>query len=288
MIGSLPRSTSVSTTCWQGAVRTVFGMADATRASFGNMRSLSIRPVGGCDLTRSRIARACSSRSATPSAHDMRWRVAYVLISSGKRDPLTRSNSSAGPPARITCCAIALTSRFGSTSRVMRAQLPALFQEADERRQIVPVRGDPARRRRIAPAWLPLLPSAIDITSSCPRTGARASAAPSRYGDGGSASSARAASSASASALRRARSTPPARRTSVRISAATAAGTPCSPSWPRIRRPSAGSASHASSTGSVSLPSCRSWPTDLPAVVSSIALSSTSSAIWNARPSARP
>ena len=61
---SLPRSMSVSTTCWQGAVRTVLGMADATRASFGNMRSLSIRPVGGCDLTRSKIERASVSTSS--------------------------------------------------------------------------------------------------------------------------------------------------------------------------------------------------------------------------------
>ena len=48
--------------------------------------------------------------------------------------------------------------------------------------------------------------------------------------------------------------------------------------------PSAGSASQASSTGRVSFPSCRSWPTDLPAVASSIALSSTSSAIWKRAP----
>ena len=75
-IGSVPRSTSVSTTSWQGALRTVFGVADATRASLGSMRSLSIRPAGGCDFTRSRIARACSSRSATPSAQDTRCRVA--------------------------------------------------------------------------------------------------------------------------------------------------------------------------------------------------------------------
>ena len=50
----------------------------------------------------------------------------------------------------------------------------------------------------------------------------------------------------------------PAARTSFKISATIPAGTPCSPRCSRTRRASAGSASQASSTGSVSFPSCRS------------------------------
>jgi len=76
MMGSLPRSGLVSTTSWQGADDTVRGMAVATRPSFGSMRILSSKPAGGCDLTRSEMARACWSRSSTPSAQDMRRRVA--------------------------------------------------------------------------------------------------------------------------------------------------------------------------------------------------------------------
>ncbi len=75
-MGSLVRSGSVSTTCWQGALRTSFGVAVATRASLGSMRTLSIKPAGGCDFTRARMARACSSRSVTPSTQDIRRRVA--------------------------------------------------------------------------------------------------------------------------------------------------------------------------------------------------------------------
>ena len=76
MIGSFDRSGVVSTTSWQGAAVTVRGIAVATRASLGSMRILSISPAGGCDFTSSPMVRACSSRSATPSAHDMRRRVA--------------------------------------------------------------------------------------------------------------------------------------------------------------------------------------------------------------------
>ncbi len=75
-IGSLPRSGSVSTTSWQGAWRTNFGVAAATRASLGSMRTLSSSPTGGCVFTSSRMARACSSRSPTPSAQEIRRRVA--------------------------------------------------------------------------------------------------------------------------------------------------------------------------------------------------------------------
>ena len=76
MIGSFAEIGVVSTTSWQGALVTVRGMRRATRASLGSMRILSIRPAGGCDCTSSPMVRACSSRSATPSAHDMRRRVA--------------------------------------------------------------------------------------------------------------------------------------------------------------------------------------------------------------------
>ncbi len=204
----------------------------------------------------------------------------------GKREPLTRSKSSAGPPARIERCAISESSRTGSISARDAPELAALLEVGARTRADRPgarERRAPRRRRRSlalvrdAPSGLPLDGEQRQVAQRV-RDRARAAAS----------SSDSTASAASSSARCRARSMPPASRQRCRISAATSAGTPSSPSCARTCLPSAGSASQASSTGSVSLPSCRSWPTDLPAVASSTSASSTSSAIWKARPSARP
>jgi hypothetical protein len=64
-----------------------------------------------------------------------------------------------------------------------------------------------------------------------------------------------------------------------KMACASSAGMPCSPRASRMRVRKSGSASQASKTGKVSLPSCKSRPPDLPVVLSSVAQSRMSSTI---------
>ena len=60
-----------------------------------------------------------------------------VLISSGKRDPLTFSNKSAGPPALVTRSAISVISSSGSTSALMRLSQPRLLELGGKRLHVL-------------------------------------------------------------------------------------------------------------------------------------------------------
>ncbi len=84
-IGSTSRSTSspVSTTSWQGPLRTDFGIESAIDFSFARPFTFSTRPCGGCISSTSSSFDATSSRRSTPNARHIRRSVPNWLISSG-------------------------------------------------------------------------------------------------------------------------------------------------------------------------------------------------------------
>ena len=132
MIGSVSRSTwsPVSTTSWQGAFETVFGIESAIDLSVPSLRTLSTRPCGGGSSSTSPSFVATSSRRSTPKAMHMRRSVPNWLIRSGSFEPLTFSKRSAGPPALTTRSVISVISSSGSTSAATRTSSPSRSSRA--------------------------------------------------------------------------------------------------------------------------------------------------------------
>ncbi len=84
-IGNRSRSTSspVSTTSWQAAFETSFGIESAIDFSFPSERTLSTSPCGGCSSRISPSLSARSSSFSTPNAMHIRFSVPNWLIRSG-------------------------------------------------------------------------------------------------------------------------------------------------------------------------------------------------------------
>ena len=118
------------TSSWLGARRTVFGRESAIDLSFCRPRTLSTRPAGGCISSTSPSFDATLSSDGASNARHMRRSVPNWLISSGCSEPLTFSNSSAGPPALTVRSLISVISSTGSTSAPMRTSSPSRSRSA--------------------------------------------------------------------------------------------------------------------------------------------------------------
>ena len=127
--GRLSRFTSapLNTCCWQGGVRSRSGRALSRSSSRPPKRVASLRPLGGrgcCNRARRSPRASSSSGSSMPMLHTTRSTVPSRFTATGMDEPITFSNSRAGPPRARTRSAIAATSRSGSTGAVIRRSWP--------------------------------------------------------------------------------------------------------------------------------------------------------------------
>ena len=137
-IGSRSRSTSspVRTISCAGPLRTVFGRESAIDFSFCRPCTFATSPSGGCISSTSPSRRATSSSDDAPNARHIRRSVPNWLISSGCDEPLTFSNSSAGPPALTTRSLISVISRSGIDLGGDANELALALEQRDPRAEI--------------------------------------------------------------------------------------------------------------------------------------------------------
>ncbi len=113
----------LNTCWWQGGVRSRSGRAFTRSQSTPPKRLSSLRPLGGRGCC-SRASRSPSSSSSSgrsmPMLHSTRSWVPSRFTATGMEEPITFSNSRAGPPQLSTRSAMAASSRSGSTGAVMR------------------------------------------------------------------------------------------------------------------------------------------------------------------------
>ncbi len=125
--GSWSRSTSspVRTTSCTGPSFTFFGGTCVIAPSFPNASRTPTNPCGSSGFSSPPIRSEISAYDFRPRAFSSRRSVPYTFIASGMRDPRTFSKRSAGPPAFCTRSTISPTSRYGSTSALMRFRSPS-------------------------------------------------------------------------------------------------------------------------------------------------------------------
>ncbi len=127
--GSCSRSTSspVRTTSCTGASEdfTFFGGTCVMAPSFPNASRTPTNPCGSSGFSSPPIFSEISAYDFRPSAFSRRRSVPYTFIARGMLEPRTFSKSSAGPPALFTRSTISPTSRYGSTSALMRLRSPS-------------------------------------------------------------------------------------------------------------------------------------------------------------------
>jgi len=118
-------SSPVRTTSWHAPRRTVRGRESAIDFSFCRPRTFATRPCGGCISSTSPMRSPTASSDGASKARHIRRSVPNWLISSGSSEPLTFSNSSAGPPDFTVRSVISVISRCGSTSAPTRTSSPS-------------------------------------------------------------------------------------------------------------------------------------------------------------------
>ncbi len=127
--GSRSRSTSspVSTTSWTGAspLFTFFGGTCVIAPSLPKASRTPTKPCGSSGRSSPPIFSEISVYDVSPSAFSRRRSVPNTFIARGMLEPRTFSKSRAGPPALFTRSTISPTSRYGSTSALMRLRSPS-------------------------------------------------------------------------------------------------------------------------------------------------------------------
>lgn len=135
--GSWSRSTSSprSTTSWTGASLTFFGGTWVIAPSFPKASRTPTKPCGSSGLSSPPIFSEMSPYDFSPRAFSSLRSVPNTFIASGIADPRTFSKSSAGPWAFCTRSTISPTSRYGSTSALMRLRSPSRSRARNRERR---------------------------------------------------------------------------------------------------------------------------------------------------------
>ncbi len=104
---------------------TFFGGTCVIAPSFPKASRMPTKPWGSSGLSSPPIFSEISEYDFRPRALSRRRSVPNTFIARGMSEPFTFSKSRAGPPALFTRSTISPTSRYGSTSALMRLRSPS-------------------------------------------------------------------------------------------------------------------------------------------------------------------